>query len=160
MLSLLKRRHPVIAKSTSSGSTTKGQDLHLSCWRILKLSALYALLDYCVCVRVHNYIFMLYAYPCLPQAQALVRDSPLLTRLANSPLYPLIYLVQQFIHWLFMGYPLVPFCLFTYDKWLRVINSLECIISIRNVVISILQHIFYLLEVAKGSCQFVIPQTC
>ncbi|XP_029592440.1 lysophospholipid acyltransferase 5-like isoform X2 [Salvelinus namaycush] len=58
------------------------------------------------------------------QAQALVRDSPLLTRLANSPLYPLIYLVQQFIHWLFMGYPLVPFCLFTYDKWLRVYSSI------------------------------------
>ena len=82
---------------------------------------------------------MLYSDPYLSQAQALVRDSPLLTRLANSPLYPLIYLVQQFIHWLFMGYPLVPFCLFTYDKWLRVINGLE---SLRNVVISILQHIF------------------
>lgn len=54
------------------------------------------------------------------QAQALVRDSPLLTRLANSPLYPLIYVVQQFLHWLFMGYPLVAFCLFTYDKWLKV----------------------------------------
>uniref|UniRef100_A0A667YCA2 Lysophospholipid acyltransferase 5 n=1 Tax=Myripristis murdjan TaxID=586833 RepID=A0A667YCA2_9TELE len=57
------------------------------------------------------------------QAQALVRDSPLLTRLANSWLYPLIYIVQQFIHWLFMGYPLVPFCLFTYDKWLKVYSS-------------------------------------
>ncbi|KAM4600839.1 lysophospholipid acyltransferase 5 [Polymixia lowei] len=58
------------------------------------------------------------------QAQALVKDSPLLTRLANSPLYPLIYVVQQFIHWLFMGYPLVPFCLFTYDKWLKVYSSI------------------------------------
>ncbi|KAG7475827.1 lysophospholipid acyltransferase 5 [Solea senegalensis] len=57
------------------------------------------------------------------QAHALVRDSPLLTKLANSPLYPLIYVVQQFIHWLFMGYPLVPFCLFTYDKWLKVYSS-------------------------------------
>ncbi|XP_024123601.1 lysophospholipid acyltransferase 5 isoform X1 [Oryzias melastigma] len=57
------------------------------------------------------------------QAQALVRDSPLLTRLANSPLYPLIYVVQQFLHWLFMGYPLVAFCLFTYDKWLKVYSS-------------------------------------
>lgn len=57
---------------------------------------------------------------CVRQAQALVRDSPLLTKLANSALYPLIYVVQQFIHWLFMGYPLVPFCLFTYDKWLKV----------------------------------------
>uniref|UniRef100_A0A3P9K595 Lysophospholipid acyltransferase 5 n=1 Tax=Oryzias latipes TaxID=8090 RepID=A0A3P9K595_ORYLA len=57
------------------------------------------------------------------QAQALVRDSPQLTRLANSPLYPLIYVVQQFFHWLFMGYPLVAFCLFTYDKWLKVYSS-------------------------------------
>ncbi|TKS82245.1 Lysophospholipid acyltransferase 5 [Collichthys lucidus] len=57
------------------------------------------------------------------QALALVRDSPLLTKLANSALYPLIYVVQQFIHWLFMGYPLVPFCLFTYDKWLKVYSS-------------------------------------
>ncbi|XP_051262078.1 lysophospholipid acyltransferase 5 isoform X1 [Dicentrarchus labrax] len=58
------------------------------------------------------------------QALALVRDSPLLTKLANSPLYPLIYVVQQFLHWLFMGYPLVPFCLFTYDKWLKVYSSI------------------------------------
>uniref|UniRef100_A0A673BMD5 Lysophospholipid acyltransferase 5 n=1 Tax=Sphaeramia orbicularis TaxID=375764 RepID=A0A673BMD5_9TELE len=57
------------------------------------------------------------------QALALVKDSPLLTKLANSSLYPLIYVVQQFIHWLFMGYPLVPFCLFTYDKWLKVYSS-------------------------------------
>lgn len=60
------------------------------------------------------------------QLQALVRDSPLLTKLANSPLYPLIYVVQQFLHLLFMGYSLVPFCLFTYDKWLKVShNSLK-----------------------------------
>ncbi|XP_034467003.1 lysophospholipid acyltransferase 5 isoform X1 [Hippoglossus hippoglossus] len=58
------------------------------------------------------------------QALALVRDSPLLTKLANSALYPLIYVVQQFFHWLFMGYPLVPFCLFTYDKWLKVYSSI------------------------------------
>ncbi|KAM6968028.1 lysophospholipid acyltransferase 5 [Aplochiton taeniatus] len=57
------------------------------------------------------------------QAQALVRDSPLLTKVANSPLYPLIYAFQQFFHWLFMGYPLVAFCLFTYDKWLKVYSS-------------------------------------
>ncbi|XP_076594084.1 lysophospholipid acyltransferase 5 isoform X2 [Chaetodon auriga] len=57
------------------------------------------------------------------QALALVKDSPSLTKLANSALYPLIYVVQQFIHWLFMGYPLVPFCLFTYDKWLKVYSS-------------------------------------
>ncbi|XP_045901749.1 lysophospholipid acyltransferase 5 [Micropterus dolomieu] len=58
------------------------------------------------------------------QALALVRDSPLLTKLANSAFYPLIYIVQQFLHWLFMGYPLVPFCLFTYDKWLKVYSSI------------------------------------
>uniref|UniRef100_A0A146WAM8 Lysophospholipid acyltransferase 5 n=1 Tax=Fundulus heteroclitus TaxID=8078 RepID=A0A146WAM8_FUNHE len=57
------------------------------------------------------------------QAQALVKDSPQLTYLANSRLYPLVYVVQQFLHWLFMGYPLVPFCLFTYDKWLKVYSS-------------------------------------
>ncbi|KAM9309558.1 lysophospholipid acyltransferase 5 [Pholidichthys leucotaenia] len=57
------------------------------------------------------------------QVLALVRDSPLLTNLANSRLYPIFYIVQQFIHWLFMGYPLVPFCLFSYDKWLKVYSS-------------------------------------
>ncbi|KAJ4923183.1 hypothetical protein JOQ06_022711, partial [Pogonophryne albipinna] len=46
-------------------------------------------------------------------------------QLANSPLYPLIYLVQQFFHWLFMGYPLVPFCLFTFDKWLKGIGGVS-----------------------------------
>ncbi|KAF7670159.1 hypothetical protein LDENG_00049940 [Lucifuga dentata] len=54
------------------------------------------------------------------QARALVKDVPSLTKLANSRLYPLIYGVQQFIHWLFMGYSLVPFSLLTYDKWLKV----------------------------------------
>ncbi|XP_017164740.1 lysophospholipid acyltransferase 5 isoform X1 [Poecilia reticulata] len=58
------------------------------------------------------------------QAQALVLDSPLLTSLASSHFYPFVYVVQQFIHWLFMGYPLVPFCLFTYDKWLKVYSSI------------------------------------
>uniref|UniRef100_A0A7N8XNZ1 Lysophospholipid acyltransferase 5 n=1 Tax=Mastacembelus armatus TaxID=205130 RepID=A0A7N8XNZ1_9TELE len=58
------------------------------------------------------------------QAQALVRDSPALTKLANSAFYPIIYVVQQFIHWLFMGYSLVPFCLFAYDKWLKVHSSI------------------------------------
>ncbi|KAI2655360.1 Lysophospholipid acyltransferase 5 [Labeo rohita] len=58
------------------------------------------------------------------QAQSLVRDSPLLTSIAQGPLYPFVYVVQQLIHWLFMGYPLVPFCLFTYDKWLKVYSSI------------------------------------
>ncbi|KAI5620444.1 lysophospholipid acyltransferase 5, partial [Silurus asotus] len=57
------------------------------------------------------------------RAQAIVNDSPKLTAIANSSLYPLIYIVQQFIHWLFMGYPLAAFCLFTYDKWLKVYSS-------------------------------------
>uniref|UniRef100_A0A3Q3X6H9 Lysophospholipid acyltransferase 5 n=1 Tax=Mola mola TaxID=94237 RepID=A0A3Q3X6H9_MOLML len=57
------------------------------------------------------------------QTLTLVRDSPLLSKLANSAFYPLIYVVQQFIHWLFMGYSLVPFCLLTYDKWLKVYRS-------------------------------------
>lgn len=59
-------------------------------------------------------------FVCLRQFVALVNDSPTLTKLANSSLYPLLYVVQQFIHWLFMAYSLVPFCLLTYDKWLRV----------------------------------------
>uniref|UniRef100_A0A3Q3KR76 Lysophospholipid acyltransferase 5 n=1 Tax=Monopterus albus TaxID=43700 RepID=A0A3Q3KR76_MONAL len=58
------------------------------------------------------------------ERRALVTDSPLLTKLANSALYPLIYVVQQIIHWFFMGYSLVPFCLFTYDKWLKVYSSI------------------------------------
>lgn len=57
------------------------------------------------------------------QAQALVRDSPMLTKLANSALYPFIYVVQQFLHWFLMGYSLMPFCLFYYDKWLKVYLS-------------------------------------
>ncbi|XP_066539044.1 lysophospholipid acyltransferase 5 isoform X1 [Hoplias malabaricus] len=57
------------------------------------------------------------------QAQTLVKDSPMLSDFAKGPFYPLIYVVQQFIHWVFMGYSLVPFCLFTYDKWLKVYSS-------------------------------------
>uniref|UniRef100_A0A8C6WYG0 Lysophospholipid acyltransferase 5 n=1 Tax=Neogobius melanostomus TaxID=47308 RepID=A0A8C6WYG0_9GOBI len=57
------------------------------------------------------------------QAQALVRDSPVLSSMANSALYPVIYVVQQFIHWFLMGYSLMPFCLFYYDKWLQVYLS-------------------------------------
>lgn len=62
-------------------------------------------------------------FVCVRQYVALVNDSPTLTKLANSSLYPLIYVVQQFIHWLFMAYSLVPFCLLTYDKWLKVGHS-------------------------------------
>ncbi|KAM4704138.1 LOW QUALITY PROTEIN: lysophospholipid acyltransferase 5 [Rhinophrynus dorsalis] len=58
------------------------------------------------------------------QAIELVRDSPLLSKICSVPLLrPPLYLIQQFFHWLFMGYPLVPFCLFTWDKWLKVYMS-------------------------------------
>ncbi|XP_063291324.1 lysophospholipid acyltransferase 5 isoform X2 [Pelobates fuscus] len=58
------------------------------------------------------------------KAMDLVRDSPLLTSICSNPvLYPFLYIAQQIFHWLFMGYPLVPFCLFTWDKWLKVYTS-------------------------------------
>ncbi|XP_053306525.1 lysophospholipid acyltransferase 5 [Spea bombifrons] len=58
------------------------------------------------------------------QAMELVRDSPLLSRICSVPLLrPVFYVVQQFFHWFFMGYPLVPFCLFTWDKWIKVYSS-------------------------------------
>lgn len=77
-------------------------------------------LIYSITVALLYLSVLKYVSVCMWQALALVRDSPLLSKLANSALYPLIYVVQQFLHWLFMGYPLVPFCLFTYDKWLKV----------------------------------------
>ncbi|XP_061920333.1 lysophospholipid acyltransferase 5 isoform X1 [Entelurus aequoreus] len=73
---------------------------------------------YVLCFSLEFFIIILER-----QAQALVQDSPALTKLANSSLYPLIYVIQQFIHWLLMGYALVPFCIFTYDKWLKVYTS-------------------------------------
>ncbi|MGH0135038.1 UNVERIFIED_CONTAM: hypothetical protein FKN15_056476 [Acipenser sinensis] len=58
------------------------------------------------------------------QAMSLVRDSPVLTQISQSPVLWLpLYLLQQLIHWLFMGYPLIPFCLFTWDKWFKVYSS-------------------------------------
>nr|XP_033780056.1 lysophospholipid acyltransferase 5 isoform X1 [Geotrypetes seraphini] len=54
----------------------------------------------------------------------LVHKSPLLTQLTSTPALNLpLYIAQQSIHWLCMGYALVPFCLFTWDKWLRVFTS-------------------------------------
>lgn len=79
-------------------------------------------------------------YDVFLQTQALVRDSPVLTSIAQGPLYPLLYVVQQTIHWLFMGYSLVPFCLFTYDKWLKV-----CALPVRHhhdLIILILSSIW------------------
>ncbi|XP_052002288.1 lysophospholipid acyltransferase 5-like isoform X3 [Xyrauchen texanus] len=83
------------------------------------------------------------------QAQALVWDSPLLTSIARSPLYALVYVVQQFIHWLFMGYSLVPFCLFTYDKWLKVYFSLY-----------FYGHIFFFAAflILPYLCKLLVPQ--
>ena len=60
-----------------------------------------------------------------PQAASLIRDSPVLSRLASiTVLQPLYYLVQQTIHWLFMGYSMTAFCLFTWDKWMKVARGL------------------------------------
>ncbi|XP_014307118.1 lysophospholipid acyltransferase 5 isoform X2 [Myotis lucifugus] len=55
------------------------------------------------------------------QAASLIRDSPTLSNLASiTVLQPFYYLVQQTIHWLFMGYSMTAFCLFTWDKWFKV----------------------------------------
>lgn len=60
-----------------------------------------------------------------PQAASLIQDSPVLSRLASiTVLQPLYYLVQQTIHWLFMGYSMTAFCLFTWDKWMKVARDL------------------------------------
>uniref|UniRef100_A0A8V0ZVH7 Lysophospholipid acyltransferase 5 n=1 Tax=Gallus gallus TaxID=9031 RepID=A0A8V0ZVH7_CHICK len=55
----------------------------------------------------------------------LVRDSPTLSTLASiTALQPIFYVLQQTNHWMFMGYSLVPFCLFTWDKWMKVYKSI------------------------------------
>ncbi|KAI1242170.1 Lysophospholipid acyltransferase 5, partial [Lamprotornis superbus] len=55
------------------------------------------------------------------QVMNLVRDSPALSTLASiTVLRPIFYVLQQTNHWMFMGYSLVPFCLFTWDKWMKV----------------------------------------
>ena len=60
-----------------------------------------------------------------PQAASLIQDSPSLSNLASvTVLQPFYYLVQQTIHWLFMGYSMTAFCLFTWDKWLKVSDGL------------------------------------
>ncbi|KAG8130204.1 putative Lysophospholipid acyltransferase 5-like protein [Naja naja] len=59
------------------------------------------------------------------QAIKLVNDSPFLSALAsNIILRPFFYLIQQTIHWMFMGYSLVPFCLFSWEKWIKVYMSI------------------------------------
>lgn len=63
--------------------------------------------------------------PLPPQAASLIRESPTLSNLASiTVLQPFYYLVQQTIHWLFMGYSMTAFCLFTWDKWLKVSEGL------------------------------------
>nr|XP_020013909.1 lysophospholipid acyltransferase 5 isoform X2 [Castor canadensis] len=58
------------------------------------------------------------------QATNLIQESPTLSRVASiTALQPFYYLVQQTIHWLFMGYSMTAFCLFTWDKWLKVIEE-------------------------------------
>uniref|UniRef100_A0A8C3DWK1 Lysophospholipid acyltransferase 5 n=1 Tax=Corvus moneduloides TaxID=1196302 RepID=A0A8C3DWK1_CORMO len=59
------------------------------------------------------------------QVMNLVRDSPFLSTLASiTVLRPIFYVLQQTNHWMFMGYSLVPFCLFTWDKWMKVYRSI------------------------------------
>ncbi|XP_020849805.1 lysophospholipid acyltransferase 5 [Phascolarctos cinereus] len=75
------------------------------------------------------------------QAASLITESPVLSKLASiTVLKPVFYLVQQTIHWLFMGYSMTAFCLFTWDKWLKVYKS-----------IYFLGHVFFL------SLLFILP---
>uniref|UniRef100_F7CCY5 Lysophospholipid acyltransferase 5 n=1 Tax=Monodelphis domestica TaxID=13616 RepID=F7CCY5_MONDO len=75
------------------------------------------------------------------QAAHLIIESPILSKLASiTVLKPIYYLVQQTIHWLFMGYSMTAFCLFTWDKWLKVYKS-----------VYFLGHIFFL------SLLFILP---
>ncbi|XP_054575302.1 lysophospholipid acyltransferase 5 isoform X3 [Eptesicus fuscus] len=75
------------------------------------------------------------------QAASLIRDSPTLSNLASiTVLQPFYYLVQQTIHWLFMGYSMTAFCLFTWDKWFKVYKS-----------VYFLGHVFFL------SLLFILP---
>ncbi|CAD7670459.1 unnamed protein product [Nyctereutes procyonoides] len=75
------------------------------------------------------------------QAARLIQESPTLSNLASiTVLQPFYYLVQQTIHWLFMGYSMTAFCLFTWDKWFKVYKS-----------IYFLGHVFFL------SLLFILP---
>ncbi|XP_066469990.1 lysophospholipid acyltransferase 5 isoform X2 [Tiliqua scincoides] len=54
----------------------------------------------------------------------LIRDSPFLSALNSVTILQFVfYVIQQAIHWMFMGYSLVPFCLFTWEKWIKVYQS-------------------------------------
>ncbi|KAM6471012.1 lysophospholipid acyltransferase 5 isoform 1-T1 [Liasis olivaceus] len=59
------------------------------------------------------------------QTISLINNSPFLAALASSIiLRPFFYVIQQTIHWMFMGYSLVPFCLFSWEKWIKVYKSI------------------------------------
>uniref|UniRef100_A0A8D0E114 Lysophospholipid acyltransferase 5 n=1 Tax=Salvator merianae TaxID=96440 RepID=A0A8D0E114_SALMN len=59
------------------------------------------------------------------QAIDMVRESPFLSTLASiTVLRPFFYVIQQANHWMFMGYSLVPFCLFSWEKWIKVYKSI------------------------------------
>ncbi|XP_059816195.1 lysophospholipid acyltransferase 5-like [Hypanus sabinus] len=54
----------------------------------------------------------------------LMAESPLLSQLTSrAELRPLVYVVCQSFHWLFMGYSLLPFCLLSWEKWVPVYQS-------------------------------------
>ncbi|XP_059816236.1 lysophospholipid acyltransferase 5-like [Hypanus sabinus] len=55
------------------------------------------------------------------QMLKLMAESPLLSQLTSrAELRPLVYVVCQSFHWLFMGYSLLPFCLLSWEKWVPV----------------------------------------
>ncbi|XP_044305565.1 lysophospholipid acyltransferase 5 [Varanus komodoensis] len=75
---------------------------------------------YLVCFQMEFLIVMVER-----QLISLVQDSPSLTSLASlTILKPVFYVLQQAIHWMFMGYSLVPFCLFSFNKWMKVYKSI------------------------------------
>ncbi|XP_038623675.1 lysophospholipid acyltransferase 5 [Tachyglossus aculeatus] len=58
------------------------------------------------------------------RAARLIRESPFLSALADvAILKPFFYVAQQTVHWIFMGYSMTAFCLFTWDKWFRVYKA-------------------------------------
>lgn len=58
------------------------------------------------------------------QFRDMVQDSPFLYNLTSMTIMKFVfYVIQQIIHWFHMGYSLVPFCLFTWEKWIKVYQS-------------------------------------
>ncbi|KAJ6658328.1 hypothetical protein lerEdw1_020600 [Lerista edwardsae] len=76
------------------------------------------------------------------QFMDLVRDSPFLTTLTSvTVLQFVIYVIQQAIHWMFMGYSLVPFCLFSWEKWLKIVPCVHFVM--RTVETSAAKHAMF-----------------